>query len=730
MLLAAFSAVIAWATGVPATVAAPAPEPVAVESRVGSPAHPGRGAPEAGAGWGAAQLWDSLPEGGELAGSDARPRPESTVGHGYDVHGRVLRTEWPSGAVVTNAYGAGGELVTQTLSGPGVPPAQVAYTFDGVFGVPSGWTLSTPGGVWTAEARRERGSVWTPGTPGIAGLERSERAGAGGERAANRTSASKRLMWGATRSSSARVDTRRWTGPGGFDETLGLAWMDSGRLLLKSLSEQIRIGYAYDGLGRIERVIDVDAGGVDFERYARDVAGNPQFMDQRVGSGQTLWPWVYDATTAYGEIPGRTASSVPGVGTVREDFGYDLQGRLETWVTEYPGAANDTEVAFSYDGAGRVRRVERTKANAITERYAYDVDDGIPYEVRGTVHVFRHAGWEARATSETTYEVTESVLPMATLRDGTSLVMVLRELDGHALFTKGAPGGDTRELLGAFGLRLSRWQTTPDHWVLDGFQGEEVHRQAGVTHFGARHLALRDGAWLQPEPLLYLGLTNGNLKNPVGYSGVYAAGDSNQLQDHSGHAPFLLTLGASLAGHDVTQDPVAAATDPGTYVGAAIAAVPALAVQSCEDPNLVPALAVTLATMAEMGDAALGLLSPMTGVRATAAAARGAGVIDDIVTGSGGSIKSGIERVNAAKLGQADAVTAITKVTEASGRNIGGVVDVGGGKVITSVRAGPGQPVVHVAADGTTTFAHADLAFSADDAGNLVTTVTNLKLPE
>jgi hypothetical protein len=60
-----------------------------------------------------------------------------------------------------------------------------------------------------------------------------------------------------------------------------------------------------------------------------------------------------------------------------------------------------------------------------------------------------------------------------------------------------------------------------------------------VVHKGARHVALRDGLWLQPEPLLYLGLTNGNLASPIGYTGVYAAGDTNQLGDPSGRFPAL-----------------------------------------------------------------------------------------------------------------------------------------------------------------------------------------------
>ncbi|MBX2797495.1 MAG: hypothetical protein KTR31_07505, partial [Myxococcales bacterium] len=55
-----------------------------------------------------------------------------------------------------------------------------------------------------------------------------------------------------------------------------------------------------------------------------------------------------------------------------------------------------------------------------------------------------------------------------------------------------------------------------------------------VMHLGARHLALRDGMWMQPEPLLHLGPMAGDLSLPVAYSSLYAAGDTNALQDRTG----------------------------------------------------------------------------------------------------------------------------------------------------------------------------------------------------
>ncbi len=50
-------------------------------------------------------------------------------------------------------------------------------------------------GVRPVDPRSERRSVSTSGTPGIAGASRCEGAGAGGERAANRTSSEREKMW-------------------------------------------------------------------------------------------------------------------------------------------------------------------------------------------------------------------------------------------------------------------------------------------------------------------------------------------------------------------------------------------------------------------------------------------------------------------------------------------------------------------------------------------------------
>jgi hypothetical protein len=288
---------------------------------------------------------------------------------------------------------------------------------------------------------------------------------------------------------------------------------------------------------------------------------------------------AYPTTARYNEVPSRLRTSAGT--TVQETFGYDGMSRLLSWdtvVTPSPPVSADVTRDYAYDGSSRLRRVERSAGGVMTvERYHYDVDDGVPWEEQETggvvTHVFRHDGWERRGPNALAGVVTEEVLPMASLR-GTSLVVRLQEPDGHAYrtWTSGS-GAETQELLGAFGLRLWDYQSNADNWVIDGFHGEEVNRSAEVIHKGARHLVLRDGMWMQPEPLLYLGLTNGNLRTPLGYTGVYAAGDPNALQDRSGRMPALvLVVGGGGAAFSATA--MAAVGDGGVALLQAVTTLP------------------------------------------------------------------------------------------------------------------------------------------------------------
>jgi hypothetical protein len=131
---------------------------------------------------------------------------------------------------------------------------------------------------------------------------------------------------------------------------------------------------------------------------------------------------------------------------VSETFGYDTRSRMTTWTTSSPA----TTRTFSYDGAGRLRKVARTGNGPANEVYYYHVDDQIPYEVRTagavTTHLYRHGVWGRRATTPTVYTDTEQLLPMLAVR-GTERVVRLVE--------------QTQEGLGAFGSALSKYNSPP-----------------------------------------------------------------------------------------------------------------------------------------------------------------------------------------------------------------------------------------------------------------------------
>ena len=98
---------------------------------------------------------------------------------------------------------------------------------------------------------------------------------------------------------------------------------------------------------------------------------------------------------------------------------------------------------------------------------------------------------------------------------------------------------------------------SPSWWELDKLHGGVRSLDDQLVHRGARHHLASDGRWLQPEPLLYLGLTNGDLAEPLGYGPVYARGNSNEWSDRSGYEPNQLEaasadkVGALLAAQNI-----------------------------------------------------------------------------------------------------------------------------------------------------------------------------------
>jgi hypothetical protein len=99
-----------------------------------------------------------------------------------------------------------------------------------------------------------------------------------------------------------------------------------------------------------------------------------------------------------------------------------------------------------------------------------------------------------------------------------------------------------------------------------------------------------------------------------------------------------------------------------------------------------------------------------------------------VLLSSEGSIRRAVAGINLANLSQSEAVHVIRRVTEISGRRVGGVVDVANGaKVVIGVREGVRQPLVFIGPDGMARFGSATVSFARDALGT--PTVSDIVLP-
>jgi YD repeat-containing protein len=308
-------------------------------------------------------------------------------------------------------------------------------------------------------------------------------------------------------------------------------WEGNGLLKHRNISNKPLVEYTYDDQ---QWRIETETGAA--ERHYT-VAGAPTQVGQ----------WNYGF--AAGEMV-RPTSRLAAGGTT-EDFLYDDFGNLAAWIDAAGGGVDRT---YTYDGANRLASVDD---GGVVSTYLYSVDNELMEESRDGV-VFRRSfsGWTWQ--SGTVYE---SLLPMVTARDG-ELLYVLKELDGRSNAVRRLDGTLVADdSSGVYGQSFG--QTTANAWPLDELHGSAHDSSGHLMHFGARHMIIEDGRWLQPEPLLYMGVTNGNLQHPLAYGPVYARGNSNLYADPSGEFASLVLAGGGLTAAEVVALGVAAyaATD-------------------------------------------------------------------------------------------------------------------------------------------------------------------------
>ncbi|MFT4623760.1 MAG: YD repeat-containing protein [Myxococcota bacterium] len=348
-------------------------------------------------------------------------------------------------------------------------------------------------------------------------------------------------------SAPAALDAIKLQRPSCDTNSIDYSWDASGALVSKAYTGFGDVAgvwsYAYDALGRID---DVSQDGEVVESIARDALGLPTSLT-RGGAvkpgGDPLAPlpttWTYAPERRFGEVAGRSGAD-DDADWIEEQYTWDPMGRLSR-VSHLEPTERRNE-SYLYDGLGRlarIRGVERitdpdsgdVEMVKWTHTFHYDLDDVLITEVRTGASpkvVHRDAGYVADSAAGQTVDV----LPMLRAHDGQARWSI-REPGGNAAWVLDGSGGEVlHKALGQTGVALHEVGTS---WPVDGLHGSQPERFAGVINHGPRHARLDDGLWLQPEPLLHLGLTNADLGAPLGFGPAYAAGNTNALQDRNGY---------------------------------------------------------------------------------------------------------------------------------------------------------------------------------------------------
>lgn len=299
-----------------------------------------------------------------------------------------------------------------------------------------------------------------------------------------------------------------------------------------ALSSSSVSSFAYDNLRELTKVASAIK---TIETYTYDDAGNPKTATDVNGL-----TWTYDAAGTLNQISKRTSSS----GTT-EEYTFDAAGRMAT----SKNAKGTT--TYYYDGSGRLRGT--AKDGVVNMAIDYDSDgsvarraDGNPFATTPNyTYVFGNWRYDTKNA-----KYTENDNGFVATQNGTR-TWLMRDYDGHVVATFDDKGSNqSRSDLGAYGAVISETGTP---WDLNSFHGAED--QGDLFHMGQRHLMQKDGTWLQPEPLLYSGLSVDHLADPISVAPYrYSRNTPTGYMDVSGAETFRLTgiYSVNIQGNQVT----------------------------------------------------------------------------------------------------------------------------------------------------------------------------------
>jgi len=298
--------------------------------------------------------------------------------------------------------------------------------------------------------------------------------------------------------------------------------------------------YKYDELRRIRRVVEHDyrptnvGPAIDdwYEFYQYDVAGNP-VETRHLGKNPVASQW--SPTPAFNEVP--QFQDINGATNV---LTWDSQSRLTS--VSKPGRVD----TYEYDGQGRLSVATSGAIMPSTgSAYLYDEDSVLleEYDALQAETIYHFDNWREEHTSGGINAVLK-LLPMLRVEKDAGqweMVWALTEFGGNvfetvtctqSIHTGASCVQRGLEVASAYGDPMTQHG---DDWSIESLHGMERSDDLGIIRFGTRHALAGSGLWLQPEPLLALGLPMDRLATPTGFVGVYAVGNPINLHDRSGY---------------------------------------------------------------------------------------------------------------------------------------------------------------------------------------------------
>ena len=306
--------------------------------------------------------------------------------------------------------------------------------------------------------------------------------------------------------------------------------------------------FEYDELGRLT-LHEIDSTTVASYAY-RDSSGDLATM-QGADVPAGTYSYDYHPPGSPLRLRGSNApTSRTSTGGNTETYNYDAVGRLTAW-NDVGGAQR----VFTYDGLSRVREVYVN--GMLVHEYRYDfggkrIEVDLPTTASDRIRTFQNWREEpAQPGSSLPSNIIETIndLLAVNVSDSTDHKRrwKLTELQGNVGKYYGDNPINHSDELGStiFSMTGQSVSEIGTPWHRQAFHGAEDYPANGVDilPMGIRSLSKKDGQWLQPEPLLFMGIPKEKLFSPQGLAAyAYARRNPVMNKDIDGFAPIKIEI--------------------------------------------------------------------------------------------------------------------------------------------------------------------------------------------